>query len=70
MLRDFWAWLSNMDGICVLKNLVIVCYLFQPVEIHRNGISLLKEGSCFVRVGGCGDVGLDFTAVLYVTILA
>lgn len=70
VLRDCWTWLSNMDGICGLKNLVIVCYFFQLVEIHRNEISLLKEGSCFVWVGVCGDIGLDFTVVLYVTILA
>lgn len=46
-LLDCSAWLSKTYVICDLKNLVIVCYFFQPVEIHRNGISLLKEGSCF-----------------------
>lgn len=66
-LLGCWAWLSKMYVICDLKNLITVCFFFQPVEIHRNGISLLKEGSCFAWVGVCGDAGFLFTVV--VTIL-
>lgn len=68
-LLDCWAWLSKMCVICDLKNLVIVYYFFWSVEINRSGISLLKEGSCFVWVGVCGNAGLVFTVVVYVTIL-
>lgn len=33
-LLGCWAWLSKMYVICDLKNLVIGCYFFQPVEVQ------------------------------------